>query len=36
MSDQPPEDRGSTAAQLVFAGVLVVLVIVGVVLLIGD
>jgi hypothetical protein len=36
MSDQPPEDLGSIAASLVFAGVLVILVIIGVVLLIAG
>jgi hypothetical protein len=34
MSDQPREDLGSLVASLVFAGLLVVLVIIGVVLLI--
>jgi hypothetical protein len=32
MSDQPPEDLGTTAAALLFAGGLVVLVIIGAVL----
>ena len=32
ISDQPPDDPGTTAAQLVFAGVLVILIIIGAVL----